>query len=211
MARPSGGKNSGKNGSQQTGTEETVPPRRLPVTALVGCPYAVVNKQWKPELKYAFEAGAERHDEIQEILRRDGFETEVPVEYEYKGYTIAGKIDALHREKRLVAEIKSARVRLKYFFQLLAYRDILYAKEGVLYKPVLILYKPGSYTIVNSFLYLPPPGAVLDYMKRVIDVIEMLGRLPRVAGDDCKSCALAGSCRPEYRVSKSLRLLRLNA
>ena len=173
--------------------------KSISVTALLGCPYHILNRLYTREARFAMEVGRESHRRIQGELKRMGFEVEVPVEVEYRGVKIVGKIDAVDPKNKVIYEIKSQNVTRKGFKQLLAYRDLLYLRSRELYDVGFILYRGDRIQVVKAFLYLPPPLQVWKEITQVVDLILEEGKLPRVECEDCKYCELNGECTPEYK------------
>lgn len=175
--------------------------RELPVTALIGCPYSIINRTFEPRARYCMIVGREQHQKIEAMLKAIGLQVEVPVEIEVEGFKVQGVIDALDPIKYRIYEIKSERVTQKGFRQLVVYRDMLYLIEKRKYKIGFILYSGDSIKFIENFLYVPPVLEEWNKLVQVVRAIKEAGRLIRVECEDCKFCSLKGACKPEYRLT----------
>lgn len=169
---------------------------RVEVSALAGCPFKRVNKLFPPEMEYAMRVGQQRHREIEEVLRRLGYETEYQIVYRYAGIEVVGRADAVKHDPPIVAEIKSRNMGMSGLRQLLLYRDLLFLTRRREYRPVFILYEAGRARLEANFLWLPPVLTLWREAKKIVGWIASRGEWPRVRCDDCTTCTERGACRP---------------
>jgi len=146
--------------------------------------------------------GKEQHEKIEKRLKEMGYEVEVPVQIEYKGYQVSGKIDALDRKHNIIYEIKSFNLSNKGFKQLMVYRDLLYLTQGKEFKVGFILYRGDRLEFVRNFLYLPPLLEAWKLVTLVVDAMIVEGELIRIECEDCKYCLLRDKCKPQYKYTR---------
>ena len=92
------------------------------VTDLIGCPFRNLQVRTKEE-KERMNKGKKIHVKIQKELVRQGYEIEVEVDYmicnDDRCIKIIGTIDALHRQKHEVIEIKPHKIIGLYHLSLI--------------------------------------------------------------------------------------------
>ncbi|MET1159915.1 MAG: CRISPR-associated protein Cas4 [Thermoprotei archaeon] len=125
--------------------DEAKDPRVIYVTDLVACTHKFKLRKIYPELTFRFEPAAIIgnliHEGLGQILVSEGYDIEYSIEEEFEidgqKYIIKGRVDAYHKDKGIVVEIKSGRDTSNkplphHIQQLQVYLNILNANTGIL-------------------------------------------------------------------------------
>lgn len=120
-------------------------PSVIYVTDLVGCTYKYHLRKQFPELSISFEPlavlGTIAHQGLGRILGEAGFEVEVEVSrwisLNNNRYLLKGRVDALHRDKKIAVEVKTSMYstglpREHHIRQLNLYLNLLEYDNGIL-------------------------------------------------------------------------------
>jgi len=184
------------------------------VTELVSCPYMRRNNLVKPIFKAIQERGKEAHFVLEQILKTQKLQVEVPIEYSFRvndiEFTIKGVIDVVDPKEGVLYDIKSGNIDFYALRQLLLYRDLWFLDKCEIMDIGFIVYKTVNGTLhyrkQKLYFHIPPLLTMIKEVKKVLAEITRYKGPIRIQNEGCKYCILREKCRTLYRY-KGLRFL----
>jgi len=177
------------------------------VTELVTCPYMHSYKLTIPVMAPILERGKRVHFVLEQVLKQEGFETEVPIEYSLElnnsYFKIKGVIDVVDTINNVIYDIKSHNIGFAALRQLLLYRDLWYLTKGEEVDIGFILYKTINgtlqYTPQKLYFHVPPILSMFtEAIKILIEISKQRKPIP-IHNEFCKYCKIKDKCQTKYR------------
>jgi len=177
------------------------------VSELATCPYMHSYKLVVPAIAPVLERGKRVHYVLEQVLKQEGYEIEVPIEYslELNGFLfkIKGIIDVVDPNNNMIYDIKSHNIGFAALRQLLLYRDLWYLTKGEEVDIGFILYKTVNgtvhYTPQKLYFRVPPILSMFREAIRILIEITKQRKPIQIHNEFCKYCKLKDKCQTKYR------------